>query len=229
MLTNKKDAPAPEFAPLGEAVQLPTRVYDALLNGIIKGDLAPGTQLKADQIAQQLGVSSTPVRDALSHLVKDGLVHKLPYQGWFVCRFQESEIRDLYEMRADLECFAVRHACKKVTPEEIAQLRMVQADGEAALARRDTEAYRQYNQRFHTEILRAARNSQLPAVFGQISLRVQMLIARTIRSVGQPSRAVKEHRNLIELIAIHDAPAAETLMEHHILGALQEILGHGGY
>ena len=77
--------------------------------------------------------------------------------------------------------------------------------------------------------MRAARNSQLPAVFGQISLRVQMLTARTIRSVGQPSRAVKEHLNLIELIAVRDVPAAERLMERHILGALQEILGHGGY
>jgi DNA-binding GntR family transcriptional regulator len=227
MLINKKDLHTPEFAPLGETVQLPNRVYDALLNGIIKGDLAPGTQLKADKIAQQLGVSSTPVRDALSHLVEDGLVHKLPYQGWFVCRFQETEIRDLYEMRANLECFAVRQACKRITPEEVEQMRVLQATGEAALAREDTEAYRQYNQRFHTGIMRAAKNSQLPVVFGQISLRVQMLSARTIRRTGQPSRAVKEHHSLLDLIANHDAHAAQSLMEGHILGALQEILSNG--
>ena len=63
----------PVLAPLGPVVQRANRVYEALLNGIIKGELAPGAQLKADTIAQQLRVSATPVRDALNHLVKDGL------------------------------------------------------------------------------------------------------------------------------------------------------------
>jgi DNA-binding GntR family transcriptional regulator len=227
MLTKRKVLPAPAFAPLGDAIQLPKRVYDALLNGIIKGDLPPGTQLKADSIAPQLGVSSTPVRDALSRLVEDGLVHKFPYQGWFVSRFSSDEIRALYEMRANLECFAVRQACRRITPKEVENLRSLQASGEAALDRNDTEAYREYNHRFHADIMRAAKNSQLPAVFGQISLRVQMLSARSIRRVYQPPRAVKEHRALLDCIAKGDAPHAEAVMERHILNSLQEILVDG--
>ena len=74
--------------------------------------------------------------------------------------------------------------------------------------------------------MRAAKNSQLPAVFGQISLKTQMLSAKTIR-IGRSSRAVREHRRMIDLIARRDAPAAQALMHEHIMGALGEILSSG--
>jgi DNA-binding GntR family transcriptional regulator len=214
------------LAPLAESVQRADRAYEALLNGIINGELPPGAQLNADSIAQQLKVSTTPVRDALNHLVKDGLVIKMPYQGWFVCRFSEQEIRDVYEIRAGLECFAIRLACERITPEEIDRLEALQASGESALAREDTEAYANYNQEFHTGIMYAARNSQLPAVFGQIALKMQMLSAKTIR-IGRPSRGVQEHRRVLQLIARRDACAAQALMLEHIVGALEDILRHG--
>jgi DNA-binding GntR family transcriptional regulator len=212
--------------PLGEPVQRSERVYQALLNGIIRGDLDSGAQLYADGIAQQLAVSTTPVREALSRLEKDGLVVKVPYQGWFVRRFQEPEVRDVYEMRAALECFSVRLACDRITPEEIEWLLAHQAAGEAALARQDMEAYRLYNQELHAAIMRAAKNSQLAPVIGQISLKTQMLSAKTIR-LGRSSRAAQEHRRLIDLIADRETAAAQELMQHHILSALEDILRHG--
>jgi len=116
---NKGIPGAPALTPLEEPVQRAEIVRNALLNGIIRGDLAWGAQLNTDSIAQQLKVSTTPVRDALNRLEKDGLVVKLPYQGWFVRGFQEKEIRDIYEMRAGLECFAVRLACERITLEAI--------------------------------------------------------------------------------------------------------------
>lgn len=223
---NKSQLKPPVLAPLGATVQRANRVYEALVNGIVKGELAPGSQLNADNIAQQLKVSPTPVRDALNRLVEDGLVHKTPYQGWFVCRLQEPEIRDLYEMRANLECFGIRLACERITQEELDQLHALQATGEADLAREDIEAYRLYNQEFHQGIMRAAKNSQLPAVFGQISLKTQMLSTKTIRS-GRPSRAVQEHRDLLRLIANREACAAQARMQDHILGALENVLLNG--
>jgi DNA-binding GntR family transcriptional regulator len=226
MAIRKDKAIAPVLAPLGETAQRANSVYDVLVTGIIKGDLAPGSQLNADGIAHQLNVSPTPVRDALNQLVKDGLVHKLPYQGWFVCRFEQSDIRDLYEIRASLECLAVGCACERITPEEIDSLYALQSAGEAASAAADLEAYRLYNEAFHLSIMRAAKNSQLPAIFGQISLKTQMLSAKTIR-IGRSSRAVQEHRRLIDLIADRDRATAQALMQEHIMGALGEILSRG--
>ena len=225
MVIKKSASHVPVLAPLGAPVQRANRVYDALVDGIIKGEVAPGAQLNVDNIALQLKVSPTPIRDALNRLVEDGLVNKVPYQGWFVCRLEEPEIRDLYEMRASLECFGIGLACARITPEELDRLQALQETGDAELARGDMEAYRLYNKEFHLCIMRAAKNSQLPAVFGQISLKTQVLSTKTIQS-GRASRAVQEHRSLLRHIANRDASAAQALMQEHILGALEDVLFH---
>jgi DNA-binding GntR family transcriptional regulator len=164
-----------------------------------------------------LEISTTPVREALYRLESDGLLVKLPYQGWFVREFTEPEVRELYEMRAALECFSVKLACERITDEQLAALRKHQQTGEAALKGRDMDAYRIYNRDLHAAIMEAARNSYLSSTMGQLTLQSQMLMSRTIRLVGRPSRAIEEHHELIELIAARKAKDAQKLMERHIL------------
>lgn len=213
--------------PLSESLQLGTRAYRALLNGIIGGRIESGTQLRPDTIAEQLEISTTPVREALYRLEGDGLVVKLPYQGWFVREFTEQEVRELYEMRAALECFSVRLACQRITGDELARLRTFQSIGQAALKDGDMDGYRIYNRDLHAAIMRAARNSYLSALMGQVDLQSQMLMSRTIKLVGRPSRAIEEHQELITLLANRREKAAQKLMERHILGALEDIVRFG--
>lgn len=210
--------------PLTETLQLGMRAYRALASGIVGGQIEPGTQLRPDLIAEQLEISVTPVREALHRLEGDGLLVKLPYHGWFVREFTEPEVRELYAMRATLECFAVRLACQQASEEELTALRRHQAAGEEALRNADMEAYRSYNRDLHAAILKAARNSYLSSVMSQLALQSQMLMARTIRLVGRPSRAIEEHHELIDLIAARRAKEAEQLMERHILSALEDIV-----
>lgn len=216
-------APQGRLEPLTGALQLGTRAYRALVNGIVDGQIEPGAQLRPDVIAEQLEISVTPVREALHRLEGDGLVVKLPYHGWFVREFTEPEVRELYALRAALECFAVRLACARATPAQLADLRKHQAVGERALTRGDMDAYRLYNRDLHAAIVNVAGNSYLTSVMSQLALQSQMLMARTIRLVGRPSRAIEEHHELIELIARRDGAAAERLMEKHILSALEDI------
>jgi DNA-binding GntR family transcriptional regulator len=218
------DGKAQRLEPLTETLQLGTRAYRALASGIVGGQLEPGTQLRPDTIAEQLEISVTPVREALHRLEGDGLLVKLPYQGWFVREFTEQEVRQLYEMRAAMECFAVRLACQRMTSEELAGLREQQSVGKAALKAEDIDAYRIYNRDLHGTIIKAARNTYLSTVMAQLALQSQMLMARTIRLVGRPSRAIEEHGELIELIGKHQEKTAERLMERHILSALEDIL-----
>jgi DNA-binding GntR family transcriptional regulator len=210
--------------PLTETLQLGTRAYRALAAGIVDGLIEPGTQLRPDTIAEQLEISATPVREALHRLEGDGLLVKQPYQGFFVREFTEQEVRQLYEMRAAMECFAVRLACRRMAPDELGWLRDHQAVGERALANEDFDAYRVYNRDLHAAIIKAARNSYLSLVMGQLSLQSQMLMGRTIRLVGRPSRAIEEHHELIDLIAKGKDGPAERLMERHILSALEDII-----
>lgn len=217
----------PVLKPLSETMQLGARVYQALLDGIVGGRIESGQQLRPDTIAEQLDVSTTPVREGLHCLERDGLVVKLPYQGWFVRKFTEGEARELYEIRSALECFSVRLACERMTDEEIEWLRDHQSVGHAALRDGDMDAYRIYNRDLHAAIMQAARNSYLASVMGQLSLQSQMLMAKTIRLVGRPSRAIEEHQELIETIAKRKSKQAQQIMERHILGAFEDILRTG--
>jgi DNA-binding GntR family transcriptional regulator len=210
--------------PLTETLQLGTRAYHALVNGIVGGQIEPGTQLRPDVIAEQLEISVTPVREALHRLEGDGLVVKLPYQGWFVREFTEQEVRELYALRAVLEGFGARLACQHASPAQLAELRAFQSIGEEALRQQDMDAYRLYNRDLHAAIIKAAGNSYLSTTMSQLGLQSQMLMARTIRLVGRPSRAIEEHQELVELIAKGSEAEAAGLMQRHILSALEDIV-----
>jgi len=209
------------------ATLLGARAYRALWNGIVGGRIESGTQLRPDTIAEELDISTTPVREALHRMEADGLIVKQPYRGWFVREFTEQEVRELYEMRAALESFSVKLACERATADEIAWLREHQSVGQAAVRAGDMDAYQLYNRDLHAAIMEAARNSYLSSAMGQLSLQSQVLMARTIRLAGRPSRAIEEHRELIELIAGRQDKAAQALMERHILSALEDIMRFG--
>jgi len=229
-MLNGKDPKSPlvqKLEPLTETPQLGTRVYQALVNSIVSGQIELGAPLRPDTIARQLEVSTTPVREAMHRLEGDGLAIKVPYQGWFVREYNEQQVREPYELRAALECFSVRLACRRITAEEMTWLRQHQATGEAALAAGDMDAYRIYNRDLHAAIMKAARNSCLFPMMGQLRLQTEMLMAKTIRIIGRPLRAIEEHHQLIELIDQRDGRAAERLMEHHILSALEDIVRWG--
>jgi DNA-binding GntR family transcriptional regulator len=216
----------PALEPLSETL-LGARAYRALWEDIVRGRIDFGAQLRPDAIAEQLDISVTPVREALHRMERDGLIVKLPYRGWFVREFTEQEVRELYEMRAALESFSVGRACDRITAEELAWLRDHQAVGEAALRAGDMEAYRIYNRDLHAAITEAARNTYLSSAMGQLTLQSQMLMAKTIRLVGRPSRAIEEHRDVIDLIAERKKADAQALIERHILSALEDILRFG--
>ncbi len=212
--------------PLRETPQLGARVYQALLDSILGGQIELGAPLRPDAIARQLEVSTTPVREAMQRLESEGLSIKLPNRGWFVREFTHQQIRELYEFRASLECLGVRLACQRMTAEDLEGLRELQATGEAALAARDMNVYRVYNQNFHSAILGAARNSYLSTVMGQLRLQNELLMIKTMRIVGRPLRAIEEHARLVELLAARDEASAQELMSAHILGALEDLLRH---
>ena len=184
-----------ELEPLPETLQLGARVYHALLNSIVSGQIEPGSPLRPDAIARQLEVSTTPVREAMHRIEGDGLAIRLPHQGWFVRGLTEQQIRELDEVRAALECFSVRLACRRITAEEIGWLHQHQVTGEDALASNAMDDYRIYNWDLHAAIMRAARNSYLFAMMGQLRHQSEMLTAATIRIIGRPLRAMEEHRD----------------------------------
>lgn len=195
-----------------------------LVKSIVDGQIEPGSPLRPDNIARQLDVSTTPVREAMHRLVAEGLAIKVANQGWFVREYTDDQIRELYELRANLESFGARLACERITDADVAWLYQHQSAGETALGDGDMEAYRMYNSELHTAVIKAARNSYLLKTMDQLHLHSEVLMVRTIHITGRPVRAIEEHRRLIEALAARQAGAAGQIMEQHILSALQDIL-----
>src|SRR4051794_33313753 len=164
MATVKSNEPVQALGPLPENLQMGARVYQALLNSIVTGQIESGAPLRPDVIARQLEVSTTPVREAMQRLETDGLASRLPNRGWFVREFTNRQIQELYEFRVSLESFGVNLACERITDRELAWLHENQLVGRAALAAGDRDGYRVYNQDFHSAIMKAARNAYLSTV-----------------------------------------------------------------
>lgn len=206
-----------------QANSLADRVYGILLEMILDGRLASGERLHVDNLARELGTSSTPLRDALSRLESDGLIHRRLYQGAFVRRFTMREIRDLYEFRAGLERYSTRLACGRITEERLAELQGLQEIGTWALDSGDTRAYLRYNQEFHRHIIEATDNALLIEAARMNELQLSLLSHQSVRVEGASRRAIGEHKELLEYIATGDADASESLVERHILRALMDL------
>jgi DNA-binding GntR family transcriptional regulator len=224
---NREEAGVGTLTPLSDSLQLGGRVYKVLADSIVGGKVASGAQLRPDVIARQLDVSTTPVREAMHRLESDGLLVKMPYQGWFVRQFTEKEIRELYGFRAGLERFSIRLACDRVTPQDVNWMRKHQLTGKTALKSKDMEAYRVYNRDFHQAILRMAGNSYLISAMAQVALQSEMLSAKTISISGRSLKAVEEHATLIDLMERRRLGEAEKSIELHIMSALEAILSAG--
>jgi len=199
-------------------------VYEVVLDAILHGRIAPGSRLLIDEIAKALGVSITPVRDALYRLEGEGLVVRYPYQGWSVRAVSELEIRQLYEVRAGLEGFAAYLAASRIDAQNCERLRSIVREGAAALERGALEAYQRNNDEFHRVMVAAADNELLVNTMQQIMLQMQVLIAQTVRIPGRPDNAVAEHSDVVEAVAAGHARRAELLMRRHILAALKDVL-----
>ncbi|SFB12885.1 transcriptional regulator, GntR family [Poseidonocella pacifica] len=187
--------------------------YARLLEDIREGALQPGDRLRETDLAERLGVSRTPVREAIRQLEADGLVSHVPRQGATVRSLGYAEVMELYEMRAVLEGTAARLAARAGSDVEIDEL--------AALNDRLTEAgatpeATRLNRIFHATLLDAAKNRFLSKSMLSLQKALMILGPTTLSDHDRAHAADTEHRRIIEALRARDGAAAETAMREHI-------------
>ena len=176
--------------PLALSLQLGARAYRALWGGIVGGTIESGVQLRPDIIAEQLDISTTPVREALHRLETDGLIVKLPYKGWYVREFTEQEVRDLYESARRWSVSACAWPASDLG--RTARLaRELSRSAKRRCATRHEATHLQPD--LHAAIVEAARNAYLSSLMSQVT--PTRCDGETIRLAGRPSRAIEEHVN----------------------------------
>jgi DNA-binding GntR family transcriptional regulator len=191
-------------------------VYNDIVRLISSGHYPPGTRLDESQIADELGVSRTPLREAISKLVKDGLVEHRPYKGNFVRQFTAREVFDLYEVRKGLESMAVRLAIPHLTASSIAELRTILGEIGTALEASDLEAYGFADKRFHDAIAQLSGNQTLISLLAHLSGQVQLIRTMANQDPSIVEITAMERPGIVDAMAAGDVESASQLMEEHI-------------
>lgn len=201
--------------------------YRAIRDGLVAGRWPAGSHLRETELADELSISRTPVREALRKLASEQLVHFEPHLGARVPGWSDQDLVEIFALRAELESYAVGQAAQFATDEEIAELRSLAEGIEKAAfggAEPDYSTITDMNGRFHRLILLASRNRRLRSMVDtifEIPLVVQTL-ARFDRQAM--NRSVSHHFDLVEAIASRDSDWAVAIMRAHILAGRQTML-----
>ena len=199
-----------EYLPLRDVV------FNTLRQAILRGELKPGERLMEIQLANKLGVSRTPIREAIRKLELEGLVLMIPRRGAEVAEITEKSLRDVLEVRGALEELAVKLACQKITDEQIQELCMAEKEFEMALSSGDVTVYAEADVKFHDVIYRATDNQRLIQLL--FNLREQMYRYRVeyLKREESHGNLLIEHKKIIETITNRDMDAAVDAVCQHI-------------
>jgi DNA-binding GntR family transcriptional regulator len=201
-------------------------VYGAVRDDINSGRLRPGDRLRETEIAERMGVSRTPVREALKRLEADGLVSFGQPRGLTVTELSHSQILDLYAMREVLEGAAARFAAERASPLEVATLKQILEHHKAATSPSEVAAV---NRQLHDAIVSAAHNMYLQRVMNVLSDALALLGTTTYSVPGRIASGWKENAQIVDCIARGDAAAAESAAHAHIraAGAIRIAMSRG--
>lgn len=180
---------------------------------IMSGELPEGAALRQDDLAKRLGISRTPLREAITRLDGEGLVRTDRHRGAVVRKPSAAELSEVYEIRELLECHAGRLAAERVTDAGIEHLRALLAQFEEATS---IEDWAQLNSRFHNDMYALAGRTQLSALIAQMRNRSEFYVRVLVSTPGRSQEAEEDHRQILDALERRDAQAVEDTVRTHL-------------
>lgn len=208
------------------AQTLSEKVFSELATAIVRGEIAPGEKLSEQALVDRYGGSRAPIREAIHKLEARNLVIRVPHAGARVVSLSLSELRDIYEVRLELESMACRLAAQRMTDEEIQGLQQLLQEHARSIEADQGMSYYQKsgNLDFHYRIIEGSKNQRLHQMLcGDLYHIIRMYRYRTSTSSERPQSALKEHQRIVEAIAARDSELAELLMRRHIQASLTNL------
>lgn len=194
-------------------------VLDAIREAIINGTLKPRERLMEIQMAEELGVSRTPIREALRKLELEGFIVMVPRKGAYVADVSFKDIADVFEIRAALEGLAAGLAAERITDEELEDMERLLAEKADSIARQDMEQLIEVDTKFHEAIYRASRNDRLTAIINNLREQIQRYRTTSLAYPGRMKQSLDEHRSIVEAIQSRDIQLARQTAQEHIENA----------
>ncbi|MFK3971259.1 GntR family transcriptional regulator [Pseudomonas sp. NPDC087358] len=192
-------------------------VIEHLRSFIIEGTLGAGTKLNERELCETLGISRTPLREALKVLAAEGLIEISPNRGASVARMSELEIREAFELMSGLEAFAGELACERITADELDEIKALHYAMVVCKNQNDLPGYYQRNRAIHDMINLAARNSALRQTYMALNWRIQALRFRSNLQTPKWDRAVHDHEQMIQALEARDGKRLSAILRQHLL------------
>ena len=208
----------------GEKSRLSDVAYEAIKEDILS-NYTPGLPLSQREIAGKLGISKTPVREALHELDQSGLVEFIPGKGYFVARFSWKDVKDMFDVREALECKGVFLAATQMQAEDLSNLQALFAaveraeDGEEKLALMED-----VNKALHATIVRSARNLRLSSILAMMRDQLDCIARMTVRISGRLEKSHEEHVEILTALEKKDPALAENAMRAHLESTKESVL-----
>lgn len=199
-----------EFLPLREVV------FKTLRRGILTGELKPGERLMEIHLANRLGVSRTPIREAIRKLELEGLVTMIPRRGAEVANITEKSLRDVLEVRKALETLAIELACERIEPDEIVTLRDKLKEFEAAVRSKDVSAIAAADVVFHNVIVAASKNDRLSQLISNLGEQMYRYRFEYIKDFSKHDQILREHTMMVNSIISKEKKIASDTVRTHI-------------
>ena len=205
---------------------LSARVYNQIKNLILCNEIMPGQKLHHQQLSERLGVSRTPIREALTRLVQEGYVSFLPNRGFTCKEIRMQEAEELYELREALEAFAVEKAIETVTDAALRELREKMNAYGRDVQNRFTRERLVYDQDVHLQIAQLTGNETLKNTLGHVFERI--VLKRRTDGLYDPARGIaahQEHLRLLEAMERRDAVQAVAILRSHVQAGKKNVIG----
>ena len=220
------------LAPLDDTSTFKDRAYASLRDVIVSlnvYDQPEDVRLDERRLAQDLGISRTPVREAMAQLEREGFVRSVPRRGIYVVRKTKQEVIEMITAWAALESMAARLITTTASTDEIAQLRKMFAKFEDGTLHAKLDEYSEVNIEFHQSIIRMSRNSVLIDLAENLFTHMRMIRRKTIGEGDRADRSIRDHMNIIEALEARETARAEELVRDHALGLADHVMRHADY
>ena len=201
---------------IDEYIPLRDVVFNTLRSAIITGELSPGERLMEIKLANELGVSRTPVREALRKLEREGLVITTARKGAEVAPINERDLKEVLEVRKSLESLACQLAAQKITPEQVEELSAMNSSIAQAIEENDIEAITQLDIDFHEVIYQITENRRLIDILHQLKEHILRYRLQYIKDMKNKKNIVEEHKKIIGALESHNPKASRREIERHI-------------
>jgi len=216
--------PPPRSLPKLARQHLHETVVSHLRQMIVESVFPPGMKLNERELCETMGISRTPLREALKALAAEGLIEIAPNRGASVYKMSQQEVWETFEFVSGLEALAGEHACARITPEEVAEIRALHDAMLACRERGDLPGYYNRNQAIHNKISEAARNSVLHQTYLGMNRRLQSLRLKSNIIPEKWDQAIDEHCQMMEALEARDGKRLAAILSRHLLDKRESVM-----